>query len=60
MGIIGWRPVMASGSDVDVYVYNAFDQDYVTGGLSVPEDLGLVNHTYGPPRILGASLRWSF
>ncbi|TGD70451.1 TonB-dependent receptor, partial [Mangrovimicrobium sediminis] len=57
---IDWRSVMGSGIDVAAYVNNAFDEEYVTGGLSVPEDLGIVANTYGPPRTFGAALRYNF
>lgn len=55
-----WYEVMGSSVDLAVFANNAFDEDYVTGGLSVPEDLGIVAHTYGTPRVYGASLRWRF
>ncbi len=55
-----WYGVMGSNFDLAAWANNAFDEEYVTGGLSVPEDLGIVAHTYGTPQIYGASLRWSF
>ncbi len=57
---LDWRAVMESDIDLAVYVNNAFDENYVTGGLSVPEDLGIVSNTFGPPRTFGASLRYNF
>ncbi len=57
---IDWRAIMGSNIDAAAFVNNAFDEDYVTGGLSVPEDLGIVANTYGPPRTFGASLRYNF
>ncbi len=57
---IDWREVMGSGIDIAAYVDNAFDEDYVTGGLSIPEDLGMVVNTYGAPRTVGAVLRYNF
>ncbi len=55
-----WYGAMGSNLDLAVYANNAFDENYVTGGLSVPESLGIIAHTYGTPRVYGASLRWSF
>lgn len=57
---LDWRAVMGSGVDVAAFVNNAFDEDYITGGLSVPEDLGIVANTYGAPRTFGAALRYNF
>ncbi|MFV8816721.1 TonB-dependent receptor [Haliea sp. E17] len=57
---IDWRSIMGSELDAAAFINNAFDEDYVTGGLSVPEDLGIVANTYGPPRIFGASVRYNF
>jgi iron complex outermembrane receptor protein len=57
---IDWYGVMGSNFDIAAYVNNAFDEDYVTGGLSVPESLGIVANTYGTPQLYGASLRWRF
>ena len=36
------------------------DEEYVTGGLSVPDSLGWVAASYGAPRTYGASLRYRF
>jgi len=57
---IDWRDVLGSDFEVAVFINNAFDEDYVTGGLSVPDSLGWVGATYGPPRTYGASLRYNF
>jgi len=57
---VDWMGAMGSGFDVAAYINNAFDEDYITGGLSVPEDLGWIAATYGPPRTYGASLRYNF
>lgn len=57
---VDWHGVMGSNFDLAAYANNAFDENYVTGGLSVPEDLGIVANTYGSPRLYGVSLRWSF
>ncbi len=57
---VDWRSVMGSGVDIAAFINNAFDEEYVTGGLSVPEDLGIVANTYGAPRTYGASLRYNF
>ncbi len=57
---IDWGGVMGSDVDLAAYVNNAFDEDYITGGLSVPDSLGWVAASYGAPRTYGASLRWRF
>ena len=57
---VDWHGVMGSNFDLAAYANNAFDEDYVTGGFSTPEDLGIVTHTYGSPRLYGVSLRWAF
>jgi iron complex outermembrane receptor protein len=57
---VDWMNAMGSGFDVAAFINNAFDEDYITGGLSVPEDLGWIAASYGPPRTYGASLRYSF
>ncbi len=55
-----WRQIMGSGVDFSAYVNNAFDEQYVTGGLAVISSLGFTGYTYGAPRTFGASLRYSF
>ncbi len=57
---LDWLDLMASGLDLAVYVDNLADEDYLVGGKSVPEQLGWVDATYGPPRTYGASLRYNF
>lgn len=57
---VDWEGVMNSDFDVAVYVNNAFDEEYITGGLSVPDSLGWVAASYGPPRTYAASLRYRF
>jgi len=57
---VDWRGVMGSEFEVAAFINNAFDEDYITGGLSVPDSLGYVAATYGPPRTYGASLRYNF
>jgi len=57
---VDWESVMGSKLDVAAYIDNAFDEEYITGGLSVPDSLGWVGQTYGPPRTYGASLRYRF
>jgi iron complex outermembrane receptor protein len=57
---VDWTAVMGSNFDVAAYVNNAFDEEYITGGLSVPDSLGWVAASYGAPRTYGASLRWTF
>jgi iron complex outermembrane receptor protein len=57
---IDWGSFMGSGFDLAAYVNNAFDEEYITGGLSVPDSLGWVAASYGAPRTYGASLRYRF
>ena len=57
---IDWSSVMGSSIDLAAFVNNAFDEEYITGGLSVPDSLGWVGATYGPPQTYGASLRYNF
>jgi len=57
---IEWGSVMGSSFDLAAYVNNAFDEDYITGGLSVPDSLGWAAASYGPPRTYAASLRYRF
>ncbi len=57
---VDWLGVMGSTFDLAAFVNNAADEDYVTGGLNVPDTLGWAAATYGPPRTYGASVRYSF
>jgi len=57
---IDWRGILGTEFEVAAFINNAFDEDYITGGLSVPDSLGYVAATYGPPRTYGASLRYNF
>ena len=55
-----WRGIMGSGFDVAAYVNNVEDKQYVLGGLNVVDSGGYGAYTYGAPRTVGASLRYSF
>ncbi len=55
-----WANVLQWGVDAAVWVKNLEDKEYSTGGLAVPESLGLMAETYGAPRTVGASLRYKF
>ena len=57
---VDWANFFETGFDAAVWVKNLEDKDYNTGGLQVPESLGLIAATYGPPRTIGASLRYKF
>ena len=57
---IDWRDVMGSSFDLAAFVNNATDEEYIVGGLSVPDSVGWVGETYGAPRTYGASLRYRF
>ena len=55
-----WREAMGTAFDAALYVKNITDEDYVVGGLNVIDSLGVASATYGPPRTIGASLRYNF
>ncbi|WP_317929585.1 TonB-dependent receptor [Halioxenophilus sp. WMMB6] len=55
-----WRSVMGSAFDVALYANNVTDEEYVAGGLNVIDSLGWTAFTYGAPRTVGASVRYSF
>ena len=57
---VDWLGVMGSSFDLATFVNNAADEEYVTGGLNVPDSLGWAAANYGPPRTYGASVRYSF
>lgn len=50
MGSVDWLGVMDSRLDLAAFVDNAADEEYVTGGLNVPDTLGRAAANYGPPR----------
>ncbi|MFT3931184.1 MAG: TonB-dependent receptor [Spongiibacteraceae bacterium] len=55
-----WANMLQSGIDAAMWVKNLEDKKYSTGGLQIPESLGFFSETYGPPRTVGASLRYKF
>ncbi len=55
-----WRAVMGSSFDVAAYVDNVNDEEYVLGGLNVIDSGGYTGYTYGAPRTVGASVRYTF
>ena len=55
-----WRGLMGSNFDASLFINNAFDEEYKTGGLTVPESLGWVGFSYGAPQTYGATLRYNF
>lgn len=55
-----WSSVLQSDFDLAVWVQNADDEEYGTGGLNVLESLGWAARVYGPPRTWGASIRYRF
>ncbi len=57
---VDWLGVIGSRFDLAAFVNNAADEEYITGGLNVPDSLGWAGASYGPPRTWGASLRYSF
>ena len=56
---VDWLGVMGSSFDLAAFVNNAADEEYVTGGLNVPDSLGWAAANYGPPRTYGASVRYT-
>lgn len=57
---LDWASVLQSNFDVALYVDNATNEDYVTGGLNVMTSLGVNVNSYGAPRTFGASVRYNF
>lgn len=57
---IQWSNIFMSELDFAVWMKNAKNETYVTGGLNVVGSLGIAAETYGPPRTIGASLRYQF
>lgn len=57
---VDWANFFETGFDAAVWVKNLEDKEYNTGGLAIPESLGVIAATYGPPRTVGASLRYKF
>ncbi len=57
---LDWSGLLGTDLDVSAYVDNVNDEDYLVGGKSVPEQLGWVDATYGPPRTYGLALHYSF
>lgn len=55
-----WRSVMGSNFDVAAYIDNVEDETYPLGGLNVLGSGGYGAYLYGPPRTVGASLRYNF
>ena len=51
---------LGSNFDAAIYINNAFDEEYKTCGLTVPESLGWVGFSYGAPQTYGATLRYNF
>lgn len=57
---IDWTSVFQSSFDTAVWIKNIEDTEYNTGGLAIPESMGIIAATYGAPRTVGASLRYKF
>ncbi len=57
---INWDRFLESDVDLAAFVNNLTDEEYVTGGLNVPDSLGFASATYGAPRTYGASVQWNF
>ena len=57
---VDWQSLMGSDLDLALWVKNAADEVYTTGGLTALDSLGIAAYGYGPPRTWGMSLRYSF
>ncbi len=57
---INWDRFLESDVDLAAFVNNLTDEEYITGGLNVPDSLGFASATYGAPRTYGASVQWNF
>ena len=57
---LDWQKFMQSKVDLSIYANNLFNEEYIVGGLNVIDTLGIAAFTYGPPRTVGASVRYRF
>ena len=55
-----WRNVFNSHADVSFFMTNVTDEIYRAGAADVVNALGFVSSIYGPPRMFGFNVRYSF
>lgn len=49
-----------TGIDVSLFGRNLFDKEYITAGSSAGTFIGISSVVYGPPRLIGAEMRYRF
>lgn len=57
---VDWNDVLGRPLDVGIFVRNAFDETYLTGGIALQQQLGFTHASIGAPRTYGASIRYRF
>ena len=57
---LDWRGVYQSPVDLSLFVTNLMNRTYPIGQFDAYESFGFVTRTYGPPRMYGAQIRYSF
>lgn len=57
---VDWEDVLGRPLDVGLFVRNAFDETYLTGGIALQQQLGFTHASVGEPRTYGASVRYRF
>lgn len=55
-----WDHIYGSAFDASFFMTNALDKTYKDYGLFLPAELGFQNVSYGPPRLFGFRLHYSF
>ncbi|MET0986239.1 MAG: hypothetical protein ABW034_12620, partial [Steroidobacteraceae bacterium] len=55
-----WSQVFGSAVDVGVFGTNLTDKEYVLGTLGAGSTLGYTGTNYGPSRMWGVDVRYSF
>lgn len=57
---LDWSDIVGWPLDVGLFVRNAFDETYLTGGIALQQQLGITHASVGAPRTYGAELRYRF
>lgn len=57
---LDWRGVFQSSVDVSAFVTNLTNKTYPIGQFDAYGTFGFVTRTYGPPRMYGAQVKYSF
>jgi iron complex outermembrane receptor protein len=57
---VSWRDIGGKGIDLTVFLDNAFNTTYVQNVTLSQPTFGVFTGNYGPPRLYGARLRYSF